>query len=471
MDLTKYVAEWTVELRSEDVHAGVWTSAVEHVLDGYGLALGGRREPGYRILGNHLAAMGGEPEARALGLPLRLPAEAAALLNAFAMHVMDFDDTQLSTNPQSVYGLLTHPTTPVLGAAAAVADLVDASGQDLLLAYVAGIEVACRIADAIAPRHYQDGFHTTGTVGGFGAVAAAGKLLGLSVGQLRRAFGIVGGLSGGLRENFGTMTKPLHAGNAARIGVFAARLAANGFTAAESILEAPRGFFRAAAGGYEPDRIENRLGKPFYFEDPGISIKPYPSGSLSHPGQDAVLELVKSYDIKADEVETAVAATNSAMPNALIYPLPQTALEAKFSFPFFLAIAILRRKVTIAEFSDEVVRSAEVQSMMKRCQHIVDPEIDARGFQHMETRIEIRLRDGRLLERTERFAEGHPLKPMNRRVLESKFSESARASLDPEATAKLTELIWQLESLPSIRRLHALMAGPPLEAPTKPYGN
>jgi 2-methylcitrate dehydratase PrpD len=372
---------------------------------------------------------------------------------------MDYDDTQLSTNPQSVYGLLTHPTTPVLGATSAVAELTGVSGGDLLTAYVAGVEVACRTSDASNPRHYQKGFHSTGTFGAIGAVAGAGRLFGLSREQLLHAFGIAAALSGGYRENFGTMTKPLHAGQAAEAGVFAARLAADGFTAATNILEAKRGMYSASSDGYEPARIDGKLGSPFFFEDPGVSIKPYPSGSLSHPGQDAVLELVREHDIRPDDVEEAIAGTNSAMPNALIYSMPQTSLEAKFSFPFFLAIAILRGKVGIEEFRDDVVRSPEVQAMMKRCHHVVDEEIDARGFQHMDTRITIRLKDGRVVERLESFATGHPRKPMTREQLEAKFFECAGLALEEDDARTAAKMIWALEDLEHVGKLHEVLAG------------
>jgi 2-methylcitrate dehydratase PrpD len=275
---------------------------------------------------------------------------------------------------------------------------------------------------------------------------------------MKRALGIAGSLAGGLRESFGTMTKPLHAGKAAEAGVFAARIAAEGFTAATNILEAKRGMYSASSDGYEPARIEGKLGHPFYFEDPGVSIKPYPSGSLSHPGQDAVLDLVHEHDVHPDDVEEAIAGTNSAMPNALIYALPQTSLEAKFSFPFFLAIAILRRTVGIQEFRDEVVLSPEVQAMMKRCKHVVDPEIDARGFQHLDTRIMIRLKDGRVLEKVESTATGHPKKPMSREQLEAKFFECAGLALDRERARLAADTIWGMEELEHLGKLHELLA-------------
>jgi 2-methylcitrate dehydratase PrpD len=290
-------------------------------------------------------------------------------------------------------------------------------------------------------------------------VASAGKLLRLSRDQLLQAIGIAASLSGGYRENFGTMTKPLHAGRAAEAGALAARLAADGFTAAKNILEAKRGLYAASSEGYEPARIDGKLGAPFFFEDPGISIKPYPSGSLSHPGQDAVLQLVREHDVRPGDVEEAIAGTNSAMPNALIYALPRTALEAKFSFPFFLAIAILHGKVGIEEFRDEVVRRQEVQDMMKRCHHVVDPEIDAKGFQHLDTRITIRLKDGRVLEKLESFATGHPKKPMSREQLESKFFECAELAIDRERARLAANMIWGLEELEHVGKLHEMLAG------------
>jgi 2-methylcitrate dehydratase PrpD len=459
MSLTEYVADFVLNLDYEDIPDGVRRIAIEHILDGYGVGLSGHDEQGHAIMRHHAERASCAEEVVIFGTPLRSSAEIAALVNGLAMHAMDYDDTQLSTNPDSVYGLLTHPTTPTLAAGSAAAELVGATGRDLLTAYVAGVEVACRTADASNPRHYQKGFHSTGTFGALGAVASAGKLLGLSRDRLLRSIGIAASLSGGYRENFGTMTKPLHAGRAAEAGVFAARLAADGFTAAKNILEAKRGLYAASSDGYEPARIEGKLGDPFFFEDPGISIKPYPSGSLSHPGQDAILELVREHDVAPEEVEEAVAGTNSAMPNALIYALPQTALEAKFSFPFLLAIAILRSKVGIAEFRDEVVTSPEVQEMMKRCRHVVDPEIDAQGFQHLDTRVTVRLKDGRVLEKVGSFATGHPRKPMTRRQLEEKFFECAELAIDHERARLAADMIWGLEDLEHVGKLHEMLGG------------
>src|SRR5918992_2499046 len=270
MALTEYVADFTLGLQHDDIPEGVRSTAIEHILDGYGLALSGHEEEGHAIVRRYASRASCTPEVVMFGTGQRSTAEMAALVNGLAMHAMDYDDTQLSTNPQSVYGLLTHPTTPVLGATSAVAELIGASGQDLLTAYVAGVEVACRTSDASNPRHYQKGFHSTGTFGAIGAVAGAGKLLRLTNEQMLYALGVAASMSGGYRENFGTMTKPLHAGRAAEAGVFAGRLAADGFTGAHNILEAKRGMYSASSDGYDPARIDGKLGSPFFFEDPGV---------------------------------------------------------------------------------------------------------------------------------------------------------------------------------------------------------
>ncbi|MBI2369463.1 MAG: MmgE/PrpD family protein [Deltaproteobacteria bacterium] len=243
--VTEEVARFVTGLRYEQLPREVVGLAKRHMLDGLGVMLAGTVEEGTRLLQAHLVELGGPQEATVLGSRLRLPVPHAALLNGTSGHAMDYDDTQLSTSKESVYGLLTHPTVPVLAAALALGEKRRCSGQALLLAYATGVEVECRIADAIHPRHYQAGFHSTATMGGLGACAGAAVLLGLDSGRLRTALGIAASLSAGLRENFGTMTKPLHAGWAARNGVTAALLASRGFSADARVLEGESGFMRA----------------------------------------------------------------------------------------------------------------------------------------------------------------------------------------------------------------------------------
>ena len=212
----------------------------------------------------YVAEQEAPPRAAVVGTAMRTSPSLAALANGVSGHAEDYDDTQLSTTPDRVYGLLTHPTVPVLAAALAVAEETGASGAAFLAALGTGIEVSCKLAEAISPAHYMQGFHTTGTVGVFGATAAAAQLRGLTAEQTRFALGIAASKGAGLRANFGTMTKPYHAGAAAENGVVASRLAALGYQADPNALDGQWGFFQVTGGGAEPDRVLGRLGRALH---------------------------------------------------------------------------------------------------------------------------------------------------------------------------------------------------------------
>jgi 2-methylcitrate dehydratase PrpD len=433
--------------------------ATNHLVDGIAVMLAGATEASGRLVREHLREVGGEAQATVLGATLRAPQQLAAWANGTAGHAMDYDDTQLATDPRSVYGLLTHPTVPVLAGALAVAERTGASGSALLEAYIVGVEVACRVADAVNPRHYRDGFHSTATIGGFGAAAAAARLLGCDLDTTLRAFGLAASMSAGLRENFGTMTKPFHAGRAAENGVFAVLLARRGWTAAKDILEAKRGFYSAAAGGYDPSKIEGKLGNPYFFSEPGISIKPYPSGSLSHPAQDMLLDLVREHEIKPDQVERIDVGVNSHVPNALIYARPSTALEGKFSLQFQMAIGVLERRAGIAQFVDEKVREPRTRALMERVHVYVDPEIEALGYNEMRMKVDITLKDGRRLSGYADKAKGHPKKPMSRDDLREKFMDCAGLVMSSQQAESALEHLWAISQIDRVTDLTPMLVG------------
>jgi 2-methylcitrate dehydratase PrpD len=459
MGITQEVASYVAKTRYRHIPVAVVRLAQGFILDGLGVALAGQTEEGTRIVLNLTRRMAGREEVTVLGTPFKLPSPQAALVNGVSAHAMDYDDTQLSTSKQAVYGLLTHPTTPVLNAALAVGEREKISGPELLLAYIIGVEVECRIADAINPRHYQSGFHSTATVGGLGAAMAAGKILGLDEETLCRALGMAASMASGLRENFGTMTKPLHAGRAAENGVTAALLAAAGHTAALNILEARRGFFNAMAGGYDESKISGRLGNPYFMQEPGISIKPYPSGSLSHPAQDLILDLVKAHDLRAEQIEAIEVGTNSNVPNALIYPMPKTALEGKFSIPFCMAIGVLERKAGIAQFVDKKVRERRVVELMKRVTLYVDDEMESLGYDQVRSKIRIRLKDGKVIEGRADVARGHPQKPMSWAELSEKFRDCAALVLPRRNAEEVIQLVGRLPELRGLSPLLRALAG------------
>ena len=453
MGITQEIAGYVARTRYRDIPSDVIQLARGFILDGLGVALAGSTDQCARLVQRHVRRMGGSAECSIVGTSASAPAPQAALANGVAGHAMDYDDTQLSTSKEAVYGLLTHPTTPVLAAVLAVGQKQKITGAEFVLAYVVGVEVECRIADAINPRHYQSGFHSTSTMGGLGAAMAAGKILGMKEPQLLMTLGIAASMASGLRENFGTMTKPLHAGRAAENGVTAALLARDGFTAARNILEARRGFFNAMAGGFDENKVSGRLGSPYFMKQPGISIKPYPSGSLSHPAQDLILDLVRAHDLKAEDIEHIEVGTNSNVPNALIYPMPKTALEGKFSIPFCMAIAVIERKAGIAQFQDRKVRDQKVMELMKRITLYVDEELERLGYDQVRSRIRVKLKDGRVVGDRYDVARGHPTKPMSWAELTEKFRDCAGLVLSRKKVDETIRLLEQFQNLKSLRPL------------------
>jgi 2-methylcitrate dehydratase PrpD len=455
MGITEEVARFVVDTRFDDVPEAVRSTALVHIVDTVGVMLAGSGEACARLARQVYGTEAGQ--AGVFGTPRRARAADAALANGVAGHALDYDDTQLSTSEEAVYGLLTHPSVPVLAAAAALAEELGRDGRSLLTAYVVGVEVACRVADAMAPRHYQDGFHSTGTVGTVGAAAAAAHVLRLDLDATERALGIAASMASGLRENFGTMTKPLHAGRAAQNGLLAARLAESGFTASREILEARRGFFRAAGGGFDEGKIRGRLGRPFFLESPGVSIKPYPSGSLSHPAQDLILDIVRQADLAPDDVARVEVGTNSNVPNALIHHRPTTGLEGKFSLEYCIATGVLRRRAGLAEFTDEAVRDPAVQAFLPKVTVVVDPRLEAMGYRHVRTRVTVVTRDGRVLEGERESARGYPGNPMSEEELAAKFRDCALTVLAPDEAEEAYRRLGGLAEAATVREVLATL--------------
>jgi 2-methylcitrate dehydratase PrpD len=448
-----------VNLRLADIPSETLELGKKSILDGLGLALSGSKAETWKLIQEYLKPLGFPPSrgAAVLGSGVRLPARFAAFANGVAIHVDDFDDTQLASAKDRVYGLLTHPTVPVLPAALAIAEVEGKSGKDLLVAYHSGVEVECKIAEAISPRHYEDGFHSTGTCGVFGGAAACAKLKGLDSLHTARAFGVAASQASGLRENFGTMMKPFHAGHAAEAGVVSADFAAIGWSAAEQILEAGRGFFHAYGGTYDPSAIIGKLGNPWTLQNPGVSIKPFPSGSLTHPGMTELQRLIRANSIKATDVESVEVGTNHNMPNALIHHHPTTGLQAKFSMEFCMAILLLDGKADQTKYTDAVVNRDDVKKMVDRVRFYVDPEAEKAGFDKMTTILKITLKDGQVITGRADFGKGSPTDPMTYEEVAEKFHGCAAFAEWPSTKAtQVVEMVRKLEDVADIRTLTAL---------------
>jgi 2-methylcitrate dehydratase PrpD len=456
--LTKYVCEFIVNSTYQDIPPEVLELAKKSILDGFGVALAGSVSEHRHAVLEYVRSLGSNGKASVIGTNLKSAPRFAAFANGVWIHADDFDDTQLAVLPDRVYGLLTHPTVPVLPPVFALSEIGRRSGRDLLLAYNVGVEVECKIAEAINPRHYGDGFHSTGTSGSFGSATACAKMRGLNAQQTAYALGIVGAEAGGLRENFGSMTKPFQAGHAAENGTVAADLAALGWTAAPNILEAQFGWFNAAGGGYDNNAIMNQLGKPWTFVSPGISIKPFPCGSLNHPAMWEFLTLVKQNDVKPADVEKIDCGANSKMTTTLLHHHPTNGLQAKFSMEFALAILLLERRAGVAQFTDETVNRPDVQEWIKRVNFYVDPEAEAAGFDKMTSIIKIHLKNGKVISGQATMAKGSPSNPMSYDEAAEKFRGGAEFAKWPTKKAEaIIQLVRSLEKESDMSRLAAAL--------------
>jgi len=458
-NLTRYVAQFICDTQLDALPPDVVALGKKSILDGLGLALSGGATACGQMVRQHFSDLHlGAGPATVIGSNLKIAPRFAAFANGVGIHADDYDDTQLAVAADRVYGLLTHPTAPALPAALAMGESTHARGGATMLAYHLGVEVECKIAEAINPRHYQAGFHTTATCGTFAAAAASAKLLGLNVEATARALSIAGSQSAGLRENFGTMTKPFHAGRASESGVAAAQFASYGWTATDRILEAPRGFFSAAGGGYDSEAIAGKLGAPWTMASPGVSIKPHPSGSLTHPGMTEMLRLIRENGIKAKDVVRVRVGTNHNMPNALIHHRPLNELQAKFSMEFCMAILLLEGRAGLGEFTDEVVLRPDVKAMIEKVDFVVDQDAEAAGYHKMTTLIDIQLSDGRTISGRSDFGKGSPANPMSYEEVADKFRENAAYAKFPTQQAEsVVAMVSNFETLPSIDRLMAAL--------------
>jgi 2-methylcitrate dehydratase PrpD len=458
--VTKEAAAFVQQLRFEDLPAEALRIGKRCILDGVGLILAGSFQKCTEIVKKHVMRFGKTPEATILGKDsVQVAAELAALANGTAGHAMDWDDTQLSVTPDRIYGLLTHPTIPPLTASLALSEkLGGVSGEMFMAAFLAGFEVECKIAEAIKPDHYKKGFHTSGTVGTFGAAVAAAKLLNLTEMQLRHTMGIAASASAGIRVNFGTMTKPLHVGRASQNGITAALLARDGFEANTDALDGPWGYFQVLGGGFDTEKIIGCFGNPHTIVDPGVSIKPYPCGVLTHPSMDAMLSLMSEHDVKPDDIDQAVLYAGSNILNPIRYSVAHDELEAKFCMPFLLTAIAISRKAGVREFTPDFVDASQTRMLMNRIRTEFDPAIEAQGWDKIRSRLEVTLKDGRKLvkEADERYR-GGPDNPLSDEALQGKFTDCTEDFLTSEAREKIFETIADVDKLEDISTLIAML--------------
>lgn len=450
MGATAQVAEFLVKSRWEDVPPAAVEAAKRAILDSVGVMLAGSVEPPARIVQRLAEAEGGMPLSTILGTPIRTGAVWAALANGVAGHALDYDDTNFT--------MIGHPSVPVLAAALAAGELMLADGRALLHAFLLGFEVETTLGQVMNPAHYERGFHATGTLGALGACAAAAKLLDLDPGQTRHALAIAATQASGLKENFGTMTKPFHAGHAGRSGLLAAVLAREGFTASEVAIEGPQGYFKVLGSrAADPAAALNGLGAPWKILSSGVAVKPYPSCACTHAIIEAVLELREAHRLRPEHVREITVGVAPSVPKMLIHHDPRTGLEGKFSAEFCAAAALVDGRVGIATFTDAKPAEPAIRTVMPKVRMVVDPAIPGDQEQHAWARVTVKLVDGRVLEVPPREVGGHPNRPLSQTALRRKFEECAGRVLPRDRVESAGEMLESLEGCPDLRSLTAIL--------------
>jgi 2-methylcitrate dehydratase PrpD len=421
--------------------------------DTVGVMLAGSREPAAHMVRAVAAdedAAGGP--CRVPGTAIQTGPQSAAFVNGVAAHALDYDDM--------CFVSLAHPSCALVPALLATGELVSAPVSLLLDAYVAGFEIECRLGNVMNPRHYhQRGWHCTSSIGTLGAAAAAARVLGLDGVRTRHALGIAASSACGLKENLGTMVKPLHAGLAARNGVMAAQLAQRGFTASPHAIDGPQGYLAAMDGERRSlDDAVADLGARWEILETGITVKLYPSCAATHPPLDALVALTQREAVTAADVDSIHVEVDSMTPRLLIHPSPATGLEAKFSLPFCAAAALVYGPPDLTMFDEDHIRNPAVQALLPRVTLRANPAFDS-APPLSQARVTMRLRDGRELVHASDGARGYPGR-LTDDELAAKFIGCATATLTAAGAGAAWSALRDLERIANVRDFTALVAVP-----------
>ncbi|MBI4333926.1 MAG: MmgE/PrpD family protein [Chloroflexi bacterium] len=459
---TEYLADWIVNTRYEDIPAKAKQVAQETAFDCLGVMLAGSAQPLGNIIAGYVQEQGGKAEATVVATGRRLPAGSAAFVNGTFGHALDYDDSSAFSHSASI----------LLGTLLALGEKTGASGRDVVEAYIIGHEAG----EAVTPRGKVEGypFHKMPVSGRLGAAAACARLLKLDVKKVQMAMGIAGSMASGVNHNHGTMSKPLHAGLAARDGIIAAELAARGWTAGESILEHPSGFLEAFYGvGEEATELVQQLGNPFRIQDI-VRIKKYPCGFANHYTIDAMLELMKEHHFDyRDVAEVEVQQGYYSHYIDPIYERPRTGLSGKFSMRYNAAAALALGKVDIDTFNEKTINDPRILETMDKVRirvlskwEVAQANVERRwpgGGSTGSTGkpVTVRLKDGRVLSKVippDRVLGGQK-NPWGFENIRAKFETNARLAL-PEAKVQEAVRVWsRLEQIPDIREaIHCVVA-------------
>ena len=422
-----------------------WSDAVDHAahrtfLNWLGCSVGAAQHESVNAALAAVQMLQPAPQASVLGRTEKVDMASAALVNGIASHTFDFDDTHLKT--------IIHPAGPVASALLALAEHQGISGRALMDALVLGIDVSCRIGNAMYPDHYDRGWHITGSTGSVGAAAGCARLLGLGVDQTQMALGIAASQPIGMREQFGSMTKPFHPGGAARAGLMSALLAQQGFTASPCALEAPRGMMQTISSKNDWSEITGELGQRF--EIAFNTFKPFACGIVVHPGIDGCAQL-RAQGVRPEQISSLEIKVHSLVLELCGKKEPADGLQAKFSIYHGCAAGLTFGCAGEDEFSDAVVTRADMVALRRKVVATVDDSIDESAAD-----ITAVLQDGSRVHVRVEHAIGSLQNPMTDAQLEAKFHGLTDAGIGAAQTANLIKSAWALGDAPSVQALVAL---------------
>jgi 2-methylcitrate dehydratase PrpD len=410
-----------------------WDAAVDHeahrtFLNWVGCAVGAAKHESAEAALGGVRMLQPAPQSSVLGRADKVDMASAALVNGITSHTFDFDDTHLKT--------IIHPAGPVASALLALAEVTGASGRQVIDALVLGIDVACRIGNAMYPDHYDRGWHITGSTGSVGAAAGCARLLGLDEKHTAWALGVAASQPIGMREQFGTMTKPFHPGGAARAGLTSALLAKNGFTASPKALEAPRGYIQTVSLKHDWNEITGELGKRF--EISFNTYKPFACGIVIHPTIDAATQL-RAKGVKAEDVERVELRVHSLVLELTGKKEPQDGLQGKFSVYHGFAAGLIFGRAGEGEYDDHIVTREDMVALRRKVVATVDDSIDEASAD-----VTAILRDGRKVHVFVEHAIGSLERPLTDRQLEDKFHSLADPVIGAAKAGTLIEACWKL---------------------------
>jgi 2-methylcitrate dehydratase PrpD len=447
MSLARVIAAFAAEVA---VPADAFAKAEQAMVDTIGCALAGADAEGTRILARVVARQDSGGPCTIIGSSRRAGPRDAALINGTAAHALDFDDVQWS-----LYG---HPSVAILPTALALAEQEGASGAAMLEAFAIGVEVAGKIGRFANPALYTHGWHATSAIGAIGAAAAGGRLLKLDADRLAMAVGIAASMACGLRRNFGSMVKPFHAGRAAEIGVLAAELAREGFTADAQALEGSAGFFEVFNARSVPtsDEMTAALGAPWEIIEPGIVVKRYPSCAGTHCALDAFLALKEQHGFTTADIEAVNVGADPLALKILQHPRPKSGLEGKFSMQYCIAVAAVDGAPGLHHFTDRWIGDEAVRAFLPKVVVFDRTDLGSKD-DGVPASVEVGLKDGRRLSQTVLVPRGDPRNAMSTAQLRDKFLDCARPALGGRTAAAYAEL-GQLRQASNLAGLAGLLA-------------